>query len=78
MKMTDMKHTKEYYLSLTYKEKIKTLAQAMKIDFYYFLIVARYYLEAREEEGGLSAKTVDREFAKGLKRNHYFKHKINE
>ena len=70
--------TRAYYLSLPYREKLKALKDALRIDFSYYLIVARYYLDASIGEGGLPTETIEREFEKGLKRNHYFKNNINE
>ena len=76
--MTTMKHTKKYYLSLPYPEKLKALRTALDINIHLFLIVARYYGEASVENGGLTVRTIDKEFAKGLKRKHYFKSNLND
>lgn len=73
-----MTNNKEYYLSLPYREKLKALRNAIRIDFQYYLVVASYYLDASIEQGGLPANIVNQEFKKGLKRNHYFKNNINE
>ena len=64
--------TKEYYLTLPYREKIKTLRKALKGDIHTFLIIAKYYLDASVQDGGLPAKTIDREFRVGLKQKYYF------
>jgi hypothetical protein len=69
---------KEHFLSLPYKDKLKALRGAMRIDFQYYLTIASYYLEADIEKGGLPTETIEREFEKGLKRNHYFKKNIND
>jgi hypothetical protein len=73
-----MMKNREYYLSLPYSEKLKALRDAIKVDFQYYLILASYYLEATIEQGGLPTETIEKEFEKGLKRNHYFKNNINE
>ena len=73
-----MKHSKGYYLSLPYKEKLKALKDSLRIDFAFYLVVCGYYLDAGVHEGGLPTEIVEREFEKGLKRNHYFKTNINE
>ena len=54
------------------------MRDAIKVDFQYYLILASYYLEATIEQGGLPTETIEKEFEKGLKRNHYFKNNINE
>jgi len=73
-----IKHSKSYYLSLTYDDKINALKDSLRIDFAYYLIVSKYYLSVGVSEGGLPPKIVEKEFEKGIKRNHYFKHNINE
>ena len=73
-----MERTREYYLSLPYREKLKALKDALRIDFSYYLVLAKYYLDASVGQGGLPTETIEREFNKGLKRNHYFKNNINE
>tara|TARA_R110002051_G_scaffold1515_2_gene8378 strand:- start:1281 stop:1505 length:225 start_codon:yes stop_codon:yes gene_type:complete len=73
-----IKHSKSYYLALPYEEKLKTLKDALRIDFTYYLLVSKYYLSVGVEQGGLPTKIVEKEFEKGLKRNHYFKNNINE
>ena len=73
-----MERTREYYLSLPYREKLKALKDALRIDFAFYLMVSSYYLEASIGDGGLPTETIEREFEKGLKRNHYFKNNINE
>ena len=73
-----IKHSKSYYLSLPYEEKLKTLKDALRIDFAYYLLVSGYYLSVGVSEGGLPPKIVEKEFEKGLKRNHYFNNNINE
>jgi len=70
--------TREHYLSLPYSEKLKALKDALRIDFAFYLMVSSYYLEASIGDGGLPTETIEREFEKGLKRNHYFKNNINE
>ena len=72
------KYSKRYYLSLPYKEKLDALKDALRIDFAFYLVVSSYYLGAPIGEGGLPNEIVEREFEKGLKRNHYFKKNINE
>ena len=72
------KYSKSYYLSLPHKEKLQALNNAIRIDFAFYLIVSRYYLRASISDGGLPASTIEAEFAKGIKRNHYFKHNLNE
>tara|TARA_R110002096_G_scaffold301212_1_gene496106 strand:- start:882 stop:1106 length:225 start_codon:yes stop_codon:yes gene_type:complete len=73
-----IKHSKSYYLSLPYNERLDTLKDALRIDFAYYLIVSRYYLSVGVEEGGVPPRIVEKEFDRGLKRNHYFKNNINE
>ena len=73
-----IKHSKSYYLSLSYDDKIKALKDSLRIDFSYYLLVSKYYLSVGTEEGGLPTATIEREFIKGMKRNHYFKNNINE
>tara|TARA_R110000744_G_scaffold58525_1_gene122164 strand:- start:186 stop:404 length:219 start_codon:yes stop_codon:yes gene_type:complete len=72
-----MKHSKSHYLSLSYDDKLKALKDSLRIDFGYYLIVSRY-LSSSEEDGGLPKLIIEREFIKGMKRNHYFKNNINE
>jgi hypothetical protein len=78
MKMMDTKLTKNYYLSLSYKEKIKTLRRALDFNLNVFFVIADYYLKASEEEGGLSKKIIDREMKIGLRRKYYTKTDTNE
>ena len=73
-----IKHSKSYYLSLPYNEKLKALKDSLRIDFTFYLLVSRYYLSVGTEEGGLPTSIIEREFIKGMKRNHYFKNNINE
>ena len=73
-----IKHSKSYYLSLPYKEKLKALKDSLRLDFNYYLLVSRYYLSVGVSDGGLPPETIEREFFKGMKRNHYFKNNINE
>ena len=73
-----IKHSKSYYLSLSYDDKIKSLKDSLRIDFTFYLLVSRYYLDAGVNDGGLPTETVEKEFIKGMKRNHYFKNNINE
>tara|TARA_R110002051_G_C8641997_1_gene486301 strand:+ start:220 stop:444 length:225 start_codon:yes stop_codon:yes gene_type:complete len=73
-----IKHSKSYYLSLSYDDKIKALKDSLRIDFTFYLLVSRYYLSAGTEEGGLTPAIIEKEFIKGMKRNHYFKNNINE
>ena len=77
-KFKKMKHSKSYYLSLSYDDKLKALKDSLRIDFGYYLIVSRYYLSVGVEEGGLPTAIIEKEFIKGMKRNHYFKNNINE
>jgi len=77
-KLKKMKHSKRYYLSLSYDDKLKALKDSLRIDFGYYLIVSRYYLSVGVEDGGLPTATIEEEFIKGMKRNHYFKNNINE
>ena len=73
-----IKNSKSYYLSLPYNEKLKALRDALRADFTFYLLVSRYYLSVSERDGGLPNEIVEREFVKGMKRNHYFKNNINE
>ena len=73
-----IKHSKSYYLSLSYDDKIKALKDSLRVDFTFYLLVSRYYLSVGTEEGGLPTEIIEREFIKGMKRNHYFKNNINE
>jgi hypothetical protein len=73
-----IKNSKSYYLSLPYDEKLKALKDALKTDFSFYLLVSKYYLSVGTEEGGLPTAIIEREFVKGMKRNHYFKKNIND
>tara|TARA_R110000824_G_scaffold228839_1_gene416566 strand:+ start:693 stop:917 length:225 start_codon:yes stop_codon:yes gene_type:complete len=73
-----IKHSKSYYLSLSYDNKIKALKDSLRIDFGYYLIVSRYYLSVGVGEGGLTPEIIEKEFEKGIKRNYFFKNNINE
>ena len=73
-----IKHSKSYFLSLPYDKKLKALKDSLRIDFSYYLIVSRYYLNANIEDGGLPNRLIEREFTRGMKRNHYFKRNIND
>lgn len=73
-----IKHSRGYFLSLPYDEKLKALKDALRIDFSYYLLVSSYYLDAGVQDGGLPTEIIEREFEKGMKRNHYFKKNINE
>ena len=72
------KYSKAYYLALPYRDKIKALQDALRIDFAYYLVVSSYYLDAGVGDGGLPTEIIEREFTKGMKRNHYFKTNIND
>ena len=63
---------------MPYEDKLKALKDSLRIDFGYYLIVSGYYLSAEVEEGGLPTAIIEKEFIKGMKRNHYFKNKIND
>tara|TARA_R100001244_G_C5121256_1_gene123553 strand:- start:151 stop:375 length:225 start_codon:yes stop_codon:yes gene_type:complete len=69
--------TKEHYLTLPYKEKLKALRRALRVDIQSFMVVSKYYLDASIENGGLPTETIDKEFKKGLRQKHYF-NKLNK
>jgi hypothetical protein len=69
--------TKEHYLTLPYKEKLKALRRALRVDVMSFMVISKYYLDASIENGGLPTSTIDKEFKRGLKRKHYFS-KLNK
>ena len=64
--------TKEDYLALPYTEKLKALRKALKANIQSYLVIARYYLDAPLQDGGLPTKTIENEFVKGLRQKHYF------
>ncbi len=68
-------NNKDYYLSLSLKEKIKLMQHLINYDLTTYFIVAKYYLNTPIEDGGVSPKVIDREFRLAMKRKHYYNKK---
>ena len=64
--------TKEYYLALPYAKKLKVLRKALKANIQSYFVIAKYYLDAPIQYGGLPSEAIENEFIRGLKQKHYF------